>query len=216
MKFDIRRLDEMDSDLVMEEGALEDYQEAVIGDFFSSPEGKAHLAAFPDAGFWVGRLIYLGYVHLGATLPGMTVGEIDEIVEELFPRKISLLSPDDADEAIPELTAFWRYLEREHDLPEAGEILEYLRRIEPEFKGIINDPARFGMAKSFFMMGQEAGFDMTTQEGSNRFIGFYNAALENMAAGAPGKPRKTRSATKRKPAGKKKKKKKKKKKTRRR
>jgi hypothetical protein len=209
MKFDIRRLDEMDPDLVLDEGALEDYQEGLIGEFFASPEGKAHLAAFPDAGFWVAQLIHLGYAYRGATPPGMTVGDIDEIVEELFPRKVSLLSPDDADGAIPELTAFWSYLEREYELPQAAKILEYLRKIEPEFKGIINDPDRFGMAKSIFMQGQAAGFDMTTQEGSDGFIGFYNAALADMAAETPGKPRKTKPAKKRKPGGKKKKKKKK-------
>lgn len=28
----------------------------------------------------------------------------------------------------------------------------------------MNDPSRFGMAKSFFMMGRQAGYDMTDQE----------------------------------------------------
>lgn len=40
------------------------------------------------------------------------------------------------------------------------------------------------MAKSFFMIGQEAGFNITTQEGSDQFIGFYNTALEELAAKA--------------------------------
>jgi len=41
----------------------------------------------------------------------------------------------------------------------------------------MNDPARFGMAKSFFMMGQSAGFDMTKQEDMDSFVKLYNAGL---------------------------------------
>jgi len=41
----------------------------------------------------------------------------------------------------------------------------------------MNDPSRFGMAKSFFMMGQAAGFDMTTQEGAEAFMNWYNAMV---------------------------------------
>lgn len=66
------------------------------------------------------------------------------------------------------------------------------------------------MAKSFFMIGQEAGFNITTQEGSDQFIGFYNTALEELAAKAgflpaPEKSRKTGPTKKRNPGGKKKK-----------
>ena len=33
------------------------------------------------------------------------------------------------------------------------------------------------MAKSFFVMGQEAGFDMTNEEEMNAFMHLYNAAV---------------------------------------
>lgn len=61
------------------------------------------------------------------------------------------------------------------------------------------------------MLGQAAGFDMTTPEGSERFIGLYNAApagREEKAGFAKirGDHRKTKSAGKGKPGGKKKKK----------
>ena len=41
----------------------------------------------------------------------------------------------------------------------------------------MNDPANFGMAKSFFMGGQSAGFDMTNEAEANQFIMQYNANL---------------------------------------
>lgn len=42
---------------------------------------------------------------------------------------------------------------------------------------MMNDPSNFGMAKSIFMMGQEAGFDMTTRDGSDAFMLAYNTQL---------------------------------------
>jgi hypothetical protein len=108
-----------------------------------------------------------------------------EIVEELFPRKISILAPDDADDAIPELMAFWRYLEREYQLPNAKAMLRYLRDVEPHFKRMMLDPANFGIAKSFFMQGQAMGFDMTTDEGAEAFMAAHNAAIMGAVPGAP-------------------------------
>ena len=87
------------------------------------------------------------------------------------------MSPDDADDAIPELIAFWQFLKREYQFSSADAILEYLHELEPNFRDIMNDTSKFGMAKSFFMMGQKAGFDMSTQEGLNAFTLHYNANI---------------------------------------
>ena len=38
------------------------------------------------------------------------------------------------------------------------------------------DPAKAGMAKSFFMSGQTAGFDMTDMEQSHEYMALYNAS----------------------------------------
>lgn len=65
--------------------------------------------------------------------------------------------------------AFWEFLKREFNFKTADSILKYLRQIEPKFRNIMNDPSKFGMAKSFFQMGQAAGFDMTSQLGPNAF-----------------------------------------------
>ena len=107
----------------------------------------------------------------------MTSGDVQIVLEQLFPRKISLFSPEEADDAIPELIAFWQFLKREYQLNHADDILEYLHEIEPEFRDIMNDSSKFGMAKSFFMMGQKAGFDMSTQEGLDEFMLHYNANI---------------------------------------
>jgi len=177
MDFDIHQLDDVEFGTEEGHAAFEEYQEALLDRFTESPEGQQRLKADPDMGFWAAQLMYYGWQYEGSTVSQMTVGDVRSVVDELFPRKISLRSPDEADHAIPELVAFWKYLKREFHLPQADAILESLRQVEPDFPGMMNDPSNFGMAKSFFMMGQAAGFDMTNEEGMNAFMLAYNAGL---------------------------------------
>jgi hypothetical protein len=190
MDFDIHQLDGVDPGSSKADQALEKYQDALIGRFVDSPEGQAHARVDPEVGSWAAQLIYYGWGYIGVTLPQMTVKDVEEIVTELFPRKISLSSPEEADGAIPELTLFWEFLRREYKLPQTESVLRFLQKIQPEFKGMMNDPEKFGMAKSFFMMGQSAGFDMTKQEDMDSFVSLYNAGLsleqESPEASSPG------------------------------
>jgi hypothetical protein len=179
MGFDIYQLKEEEFD----EEQLRQYEDTLIDLFMNSPEGQALLKEYPGAGFWVHSLISYGSGYTGVTIPNMEVHYIDELLSELFPRKITLSSPDDADSAIPELIYFWEYLHREYQLPNSEPILDYLRELDPkEFKEWMNDPENFGMAKSFFMMGQKAGFDMTDQKDMDAFMHLYNASLPHRHA----------------------------------
>jgi len=186
MAFDIYRLDGIDWESSNVEEVLVEYQEGLVERFFDSPEGQMRVRADPEMGFWAAQLIHCGYTYLGATLPQMTVAEFREILTEIFPRKISLLAPDDAEDAVPELAAFWEYLGREYHVPRAGAMLEFLREIECEFPEIMNDPSNFGMAKSFFMAGQSAGFDMVNEADMHAFMLQYNAQLMQERTRRPG------------------------------
>lgn len=174
MAFDIRQLDTLEE---FDEEVFYAYQDALLDQFLDSPEGQTHLAEDPDMGFWAAQFMYYSFAYLGATLPRMRTADVDEVVTDLFPAKISLQSPDDADETIPELLAFWQFLKREYRLRNADTVLRRLRKIAPGFKDIMNDPSRFGMAKSFFTMGQASGFDMTSEEGMGEFVELYNASI---------------------------------------
>ena len=177
MDFDIHQLDGMTPDSEDAEAAFEAFQQALLERFSQSPEGQSRLKADPDMGFWAAQLMYYGYQYEGSVLPRMTVGDVQTVVTELFPRKISLESPEQANDTIPELVAFWKYLKREFLLPQADAVLEFLRDLEPDFPETMNDPSNFGMAKSFFSMGRDAGFDMTTEEGTRAFMAAYNKNL---------------------------------------
>ena len=177
MSFDIHQLDKSGAYEEEAEEALEQYVKELMECFIQSPEGQARLEQDPEMGFYIAQLILYGYRHIGVTLPQMTVSQVEELVTEIFPRKISLTSPEEADDAIPELVAFWEYLKREYHLFQADAVLKFLHRIEPEFKGMMNDPSRAGMAKSFFMAGRQAGIDMSDKDEVEKFMMQYNASI---------------------------------------
>ena len=77
-------------------------------------------------------------------------------------------------------------MKREYGLRQADAILHLLDRLAPDFSRQMNDPSNFGMAKSFFMMGQQAGFDMTSQEGLDAFMAEYNAHILSEGPPQPG------------------------------
>ncbi len=193
MDFDIYKLNNVEIDSDGADETAEEYHSALMEKFADSPEGQGRSRVDPHFGLWATQFIYFGYNYIGVKVPAMTAGDAEEIVIDLFPRKISLSTLDDADDAIPELVAFWEYLKREYKLPNAESVLRFLHEIEPEFRKMMNDPSRFGMAKSVFMMGRSAGFDLTKKEDSKAFISRYNAGLpanqegqQELSAASPG------------------------------
>ena len=178
MTFDIYQLD--DPDLYEDDWdqALEEYEDELTDLFADSPEGQAYLEEHSDIGFWAATLIHYGFAYNEVTVTQMEADDVAAILTRTLPRKLSLSSPDEADDALPELIAFWQYLKREYDLPNAEEVLTFLQEFDPnEFKAEMNNPANFGMAKSFLQMGHAAGFDMTTNEGLQAFQQQYNTGL---------------------------------------
>ncbi|MGA2975524.1 MAG: hypothetical protein ABSF77_09465 [Spirochaetia bacterium] len=186
--FNIHALDSLEPGHDKADKAFDRYRRSLVDTFCSSPEGQTHAAKHGSTGFWAGCLLDFGFNHIGVTLPNMTMSNLKEIVTDYFPRKVSLRSSEEAEDIIPELIAFWRFLGREFRLDAAEAALRYLGEIEPSFMRIMNDPSRFGMAKSFFMQGQAAGFDMTDQDQMNLFIAAYNARVAAEPGGSPATP----------------------------
>jgi hypothetical protein len=56
------------------------------------------------------------------------------------------------------------------------------RRLERE----LQEPSNFGMAKSFVLMGKEAGFDMESPEGMQAWVEAYNATVAPRMVAASG------------------------------
>jgi hypothetical protein len=156
---------------------LSKYQTALIERFRVSPEGQPFSSSDEEVAFWSENIIDFGYRYLDVSIPQMSVHDMEELLTTIFPRKISLQVPKDADGAIAEMLAFWQFLQREYKLPQAANIIKFLEAFpEEKFLKMMFDPARAGMAKSFFMSGQSAGYDMTDEKQAHQFMALYNAS----------------------------------------
>jgi Plasmid pRiA4b ORF-3-like protein len=171
MTIDLHRLDSIDDcDEFIE--ALDDYLQELVGEFVDSAEGKAYLAQYPDmnesVGTWIYHLLYLGYNYESVTLPRMNATQVEAIVTKLFPRKIMLVEPDDANSTIPELLAFWQFLQRVYKPTHGAKVVKLLEKLQPKFKSIMNDSSNFGIGKSFLSeaIGTDnlAGFNPQSQQ----------------------------------------------------
>ncbi|MGJ3253763.1 MAG: IS1096 element passenger TnpR family protein [Elainellaceae cyanobacterium] len=180
MTFDIRQLDNLSYDDA--EPLLEDYIYDTVEQFVNSQEGRAYLKTHPECGNWIATFIEMGYLYGEMTPPTMTKGDAKELMESILPRKLTLLDPSEADDAIPELIAFWQFLDQDYGFRSAKAIIKYLRTLDTKFRDMMADPAKGGIAKSFILQGQQAGFDMTTQDGVSAFQEEYNRAIREGAA----------------------------------
>ena len=180
MSFDINLLDDLDDDLDYDdvEPLIESYIDDIVKQFSQSPEGQAHAVQYPEIGSWIFHLIDFGYKYEGFVLSQMTKDDMKTMMEDLLPRKVGLANKSEAEDAVPELVAFWSFLEREYNFKNAKGIINYLLSINDKFPDWMFDPARGGIAKNFFLSGIEAGFDMSSQEGMNTFKEIYNTQLD--------------------------------------
>jgi hypothetical protein len=179
MTFDIHRIDDLD--YMSDENAEEefyDYRDELVDLFFDSPEGKKHREQFHGEADWTSMFLDYGFRYLGYSVPTMNGGAVNELLTDILPQKVSLRKREEALDAIPELIAFWSFIKREYHLENADSILGYLRSCSPDrFADDMMDPHKASMAKSFFMSGQDAGFDMTDMNQSHQYMALYNANL---------------------------------------
>jgi hypothetical protein len=193
MSFDIHEAVFDEQGTYLEEKAVR-YEHALMEQFTASPEGQAITQTGTELG-WAGAMIHYAITYPGVTPPTMTTGDLEEVVFGLFPRKV-ITERGDGAEIIQELRAFWQFLQRVYQLPQARQMLAHLtpqatRRLERE----LQEPANFGMAKSFVLMGKEAGFDMESPEGMQAWVKAYNATVAPaMAATDPASKKKSRGA----------------------
>ncbi len=166
----IERHDEIDEELANR------YTDGLMEEFANSEEAKPIIEAEGSVGYANWMMDY-AINYIGSTPPEMTRPDFDEVVFDLFPRKVST-PPETAPVIIAELRAFWTFLRRQYNLKNADAILASLKEASVEkLRSRLADPRYYGMAKSFMMSGMQAGFDMTTQEGLDAYMRVYNSGL---------------------------------------
>ena len=195
MSFDINEAVFDEQGTYLEEKAVR-YEHALMEQFAASLEGHAITQTGTELG-WARALIHYAITYSGVTPPTMTASDLEAVVYSLFPRKVITQRGDGA-EILQELRAFWHFLQRVYQPPQAKKMLARLtpqaaRRLERE----LQEPVNFGMAKSFVLMGRDAGFDMESPEGMQAWIEAYNATVAPTMAGAePSIKKKARGAPK--------------------
>jgi len=105
--------------------------------------------------------------------------DLEAVRETLYdwtPRKVSA-EPEYFEKLPLALGAYFRFLHATGRLPDPEPFLTLADEARKKLPRLAADPANWGMAKSLFMQGTAAGFDMTTEEGMRTFQAVYNASL---------------------------------------
>jgi hypothetical protein len=174
--FDIHA-DLFDEGSGFDEDAGEDYEEDLAELFEASPEGQAVAAQGVELGF-AGMIVHYLLRYEGVSVPEMTDLQFETVIYETIPAKVTV-EPSEARAMILEARAFCRYLSRAFGLENAEECLAIVEgddAIEALDAALAN-PNNWGMAKSMMMEGKARGFDMSSEEGIERWISAYNASL---------------------------------------
>ncbi len=185
MSFDIyQKIFDEDGEVL--EDKIGEYQVQLLDLFAESPEGLKLLETGQQFE-WSNVMLDFAFNYEGVTVTLLEPEELETILLEHFPRKVSTQA-DQAPAIIKELQAFFRFLGREYKLENAQLCLEFLenKTTLPRFKKEMSNPANFGMAKSMVMEGMDQGYDMTTDEGINQWMSVYKAA--NILGNLPGLP----------------------------
>jgi hypothetical protein len=167
------------------------YQEQLLALFWKSPEGRILSKRERENRGWLEPVLSLGLNYLGVTPAQMAPAQFRELLFEVFPRKVTV-SASQAPQIIRELRLFWQFLAREFSLSNASGCLKILNeRAAEQLEEELEDPANFGIAKTFLLEGLERGFDLSSQEGIEDWMNTYNSEMSGLigAAGSGGRPK---------------------------
>jgi hypothetical protein len=160
--------------------ACQPLERELLRRFAASPEAKASTEVS-----LCHLLMDLAAEHFGATIATLRAPELQELVFELIPRHVRI-DPPAASWIIEDSRAFFALLGRELGLPQADACLRVLAGDAAQrLEAALSDMSKFSMAKSFFMGGREAGFDMDSREG----IEGWMRVVQSQPLPSPGAPR---------------------------
>ena len=160
----------------MDEDRVDEFTDGIMAEFAASSEGKLIVEEFGSIG-WTASMIHYATHYVGAEPAKMSVAEFNEVLFDLFPRKVSAPA-EQARSIFMELCAFWGFVARQFGLDNAQRIVRSMDdQAAAQFEKDLANSAKFGMAKSFFMAGTLAGYDMTKSADLAAFQAQFNASL---------------------------------------
>jgi hypothetical protein len=135
-------------------------EDELVRRFVASPEAKT-LTDIQSCHF----VMDFAADYFNATIATLGPSELREIVFDIIPRKVSI-DASAASWIIEGNRAFFTFLKREFGLEQADACLRVLGDdAVKKLEAALSDTSKFGMAKSLFRGGREAGFDMSSKDG---------------------------------------------------
>lgn len=166
VEFDFRQ--QLTKEGEIDEEAASRYAEELAKRFAESPEGAALASRGIEAGHYLYMFLDYALRYIGVSLFEMDASDVRQTLRVLAEKVTA--RPEDFDRAIPELEAFCDFVGRAFAFEEAAAWKRALQDYAPEFRRAIRDPRRWGMAKSMMMEGLSRGFDLSSEEGINRWL----------------------------------------------
>lgn len=166
MGFDFRQ--ELIVDDEIDEAAADSYVEELSERFAESPEGAALVANGVVPGEYLDLFLDYALRYVGVNPAEMDARDVRETLQ-VMAEKVTA-KPQDLDRAIPELEAFCGFVGRAFGFEKAAAWKRAIQDYAPEFRRAIRDPRHWGMAKSLMMEGLARGYDLSTEEGINRWF----------------------------------------------
>jgi len=185
MSFDFHGLCHLDAeDFDDELERVNQYTADILALFHQSAIGKK----FGDLeeGSWIDPFLHYALFNDLARLPHMRARDVRYLMEEIFPAKVTV-KQEQAQEIIPEMIAFWQFVDGEFDQPNAKAILKYLQKVEKKYPKIIMDERKFGVGKTVVMEMFSQDVDLTDKKAVAAFIAEYNQQISSDDESSPKK-----------------------------
>lgn len=155
-------------------------EDELVRRFVASPEAK-DLTDIQSCHF----VMDFAADHFSATIATLGPRELREIVFDIIPRKVNI-EAFAASRIIEENRAFYAFLKRAFGLRQADACLRVLGGDAVKtLEAALSDTSKFGMAKSLFIGGREAGFDMGSKEGIEAWMRVMQSKPLPASAGLP-------------------------------
>jgi hypothetical protein len=129
--------------------------------------------------------------YLGISAPSrLTAGLLNELLLEVYPRKITVLDPRDIESTIPALRDLTSYLADTAAITAqtARAMDQELDEIEPDFAGAVMDPANWGPATAMMHAMHRDGVDISDSASVDAWVAQQNAGGFAGHAGGFGAP----------------------------
>lgn len=169
----------------LDHDALEEQNDILSRIFQQSPEFKKLTQEYWS---WPCTLLDLAANYSGVSFLDISIGEFNEVLFEIFPRKVSTPA-NSARQIVDELHHFFNFIARVFEIKKAKTIAESLTSdAAGTLQSELADSSNFGIAKSMWAQGSAAGFDMTSEADVAQYINLYNDSLNPDNAGDPNVP----------------------------